>query len=160
MYILCSSYHLWYTSGIRLGSWSFLSLHISHSFICLRTRRSSTNSTLMILSFTFPFLRPAFILTLPNSKLVFPHFRRDSFITVFHWTRTTLRLFALALQVGSRLWVIIPQFRSWTLPVVLSDRIRLLGITLDSSLNFDHHTWNVCSSSYCDIRSLRRIRHI
>ena len=42
--------------------------------------------------------------------------------------------------------------------VVLSDRIRLLGVTLDSSLNFDHHTSNVCSSSYYHIRSLRRIR--
>jgi len=42
--------------------------------------------------------------------------------------------------------------------VALSDSIKLLGVTLDAGLNFDHHTSNVCSSSYYHIRSLRRIR--
>lgn len=40
----------------------------------------------------------------------------------------------------------------------LSDNIKLLGVTLDSSLNFDRHTSNICSSSYFHIRALRRIR--
>ena len=40
----------------------------------------------------------------------------------------------------------------------MSDHIKLLGVTLDKSLNFDCHTSYVCSSSYYHIRALRRIR--
>ena len=39
---------------------------------------------------------------------------------------------------------------------ILSDRIRILGFALDPGLIFDHHTWNVCSSSHYHIRSRRR----
>ena len=44
------------------------------------------------------------------------------------------------------------------LSVTLANHVKLLGVTLDNHLNFDHHISNVCSSSYFHIRALRHIR--
>lgn len=42
--------------------------------------------------------------------------------------------------------------------VTLSDKIKLLGVTLDNCLNLNHHVSNICSISYYHIRALRHIR--
>ena len=42
--------------------------------------------------------------------------------------------------------------------VPLSNHVKLIGVTLDSLLNFNRHISNVCSSSYFHIRALRHIR--
>jgi len=42
--------------------------------------------------------------------------------------------------------------------VPLANHIKLLGVTLDSHLNFDRPISNVCFSSYSHIRALRHIR--
>ena len=42
--------------------------------------------------------------------------------------------------------------------VTLANYVKLLGVTLDNHLNFDHHISNVCSSSHFHVRALRHIR--
>ena len=43
-----------------------------------------------------------------------------------------------------------------TLPI--SDCVRNLGVTLDSTVTFNHHVTNNCKGAYCNIRALSHIR--
>ena len=45
-------------------------------------------------------------------------------------------------------------------PIPLSDKIKLLGVTIDSTLNFSKHVSLICQSCQYHIRALRHIRPI
>jgi len=42
----------------------------------------------------------------------------------------------------------------------VSKAVRTLGVTIDSTLSFDQHVANICRTSFCHIRALRRIRKL
>ena len=42
--------------------------------------------------------------------------------------------------------------------IISACQLKLLGVTLDSSLNFDHHVADVCKTSFYHIKALRHIR--
>jgi hypothetical protein len=42
--------------------------------------------------------------------------------------------------------------------VALSNKLTTLGVTLDSTLSFNHHVSNVCKASYFHLKALRHIR--
>ena len=42
--------------------------------------------------------------------------------------------------------------------VLLSNHIKVLGVTLDSHLSFDKHISSTCKSAFYHIRALRHIR--
>jgi hypothetical protein len=44
--------------------------------------------------------------------------------------------------------------------VGLSNKLTTLGVTLDSTLSFNHHVSNVCKASYFHLRALRHIRPV
>ena len=44
--------------------------------------------------------------------------------------------------------------------IAVSKAVRTLGVTIDSTLSFDHHVTNICKTSFCHIRALRRIRKL
>ena len=45
-------------------------------------------------------------------------------------------------------------------PVALSDKVKLLGVTLDRHLTFDSHIVQVCRSAHFHTRALRHIRNV
>ena len=44
--------------------------------------------------------------------------------------------------------------------IAVSKAVQTLGVTTDSTLSFDHHVANICRTSFCHIRALRRIRKL
>jgi hypothetical protein len=44
--------------------------------------------------------------------------------------------------------------------IPVSSVVRTLGVTIDSTMSFDHHVANICKTSFCHIRALRRIRKL
>ena len=85
-----SSYQLWRTSRICLECRSLLTVQCTHLpmfHLSLNTAFVNNSLSMMIFSCS-SFLPPTKITSLPNFKLVSPHFRCCSFITVFHGTQT------------------------------------------------------------------------
>jgi hypothetical protein len=44
--------------------------------------------------------------------------------------------------------------------IPVSSVVRTLGVTIDSTMSFDHHVANIRKTSLCHIRALRRIRKL
>jgi hypothetical protein len=44
--------------------------------------------------------------------------------------------------------------------IAVSKAVRTLGVTIDSTMTFDHHVANICRTSFCHIRALRRFRKL
>ena len=44
--------------------------------------------------------------------------------------------------------------------IPVSRVVRTLGVAIDSTMSFDTHVANICKTSFCHIRALRRIRKL
>ena len=44
--------------------------------------------------------------------------------------------------------------------ICVSESVRTLGVTIDSTMSFDQHVDNICRASFCHIRALRRIKNL
>jgi hypothetical protein len=47
-----------------------------------------------------------------------------------------------------------------TSTIALGGNSRTLDVTIDSTLSLDHHVANICRTSFCHVRALRRIRKL